>query len=447
MMFKQEINIAMIGNVDAGKTSTTSVLINDTVDDGRGSARSKIFMFKHEKESGRSSTVSEHYMQTDDKIISFVDLAGHEKYLKTTLLGLNGYNIDYGLVLIAANMGITKMTKEHIGISIALHIPITFVITKIDICPPNIFKETMKNLKYLIKKLSGYKGYLIKTDQCVEKCLTFINSGNVNLCPIFTISNKTGKNIDKLKYYITHLQSRIIYNNDGVNSEPNVDAVDANSESNVDANSEQNNEVKEANDVVNDDEIKDNGVYNKNTIVSISRKYNIPGVGLVLSGRVIVGKVSKGDKLVIGPIGGKWHKVTVKSLHDNFRTNVDTLYASQGGCFAVKAKGTLFIKGKMRKGIILCKEESVAKNRFDAEIRVLSTHHTTISKNYQPVINCGKVVQTAKICEMKEDCLRSGQKSIVTFEFMHHPEYIKKGDTFIFREGSTRGVGIIKNVF
>jgi GTPase len=35
-------------------------------------------------------------------------------------------------------MGITRMTREHIGLSIALKIPIFFVLTKIDIAPENI---------------------------------------------------------------------------------------------------------------------------------------------------------------------------------------------------------------------------------------------------------------------------------------------------------------------
>lgn len=37
--------------------------------------------------------------------------------------------------LIGANMGVTKMTKEHLGLALALKIPIVVVITKIDICP------------------------------------------------------------------------------------------------------------------------------------------------------------------------------------------------------------------------------------------------------------------------------------------------------------------------
>lgn len=65
-------------------------------------------------------------------------MCGHERYLKTTIFGLVGCMPDYAMVIIGANMGITRMTREHIGLSIALKIPIFFVLTKIDIAPENI---------------------------------------------------------------------------------------------------------------------------------------------------------------------------------------------------------------------------------------------------------------------------------------------------------------------
>lgn len=67
-----------------------------------------------------------------------MDLAGHEKYLKTTMFGLSGLCPDYCMVIIGSNMGIKKMTKEHLGIAFALNIPLFIVVTKVDICPENI---------------------------------------------------------------------------------------------------------------------------------------------------------------------------------------------------------------------------------------------------------------------------------------------------------------------
>jgi GTPase len=82
-------------------------LTRDIVDDGRGSARSHCFQHSHEKETGRTSAISVQVMGMDaagttlrtaetsrvrhfqavraqsKRIITFVDLAGHEKYLKS----------------------------------------------------------------------------------------------------------------------------------------------------------------------------------------------------------------------------------------------------------------------------------------------------------------------------------------------------------------------------
>ena len=37
-----------------------------------------------------------------------------------------------------ANAGIIGMTKEHLGLSLALGVPVFVVVTKIDMCPPNV---------------------------------------------------------------------------------------------------------------------------------------------------------------------------------------------------------------------------------------------------------------------------------------------------------------------
>ena len=72
-----------------------------------------------------------------------MDLCGHEKYLKTTMFGLVGLMPDYAMLIVGANMGVSRMTREHLGISLALGVPIFFVVTKIDLAPQNMFDETV----------------------------------------------------------------------------------------------------------------------------------------------------------------------------------------------------------------------------------------------------------------------------------------------------------------
>ena len=46
------------------------------------------------------------------KVISFTDLAGHERYLRTTVFGLLSSEPNYCLLMVAANNGIIGMSKQ-----------------------------------------------------------------------------------------------------------------------------------------------------------------------------------------------------------------------------------------------------------------------------------------------------------------------------------------------
>lgn len=119
-------------------------LIKGDLDDGRGLSRRAIFRHKHEEDSGRTSSVATAYMgfdadgqqilskragklipwvelaRTASKRLQLIDLAGHEKYLKTTVFGLTGMQPDVVVVVIGANMGVKRMTKEHLAIAVAV---------------------------------------------------------------------------------------------------------------------------------------------------------------------------------------------------------------------------------------------------------------------------------------------------------------------------------------
>lgn len=80
-----------------------------------------------------------------------MDLCGHEKYLKTTINGLTGLAPDFSCVVVGANMGLSKMTREHIGLCLFLKIPFFVIITKIDLAPQNKFEETLNEIKKILK--------------------------------------------------------------------------------------------------------------------------------------------------------------------------------------------------------------------------------------------------------------------------------------------------------
>jgi GTPase len=133
-----DVRIVVAGNVDAGKSTFIGVLTKGNLDNGRGAARMNVFNHRHEVETGRTSSISQqilgfnskgecvNYMgslhremtwgdiiEQSYKVVSFIDLAGHEKYLKTTVSGMTGHMPDYCFLMVGANMGVTKMTKEQ----------------------------------------------------------------------------------------------------------------------------------------------------------------------------------------------------------------------------------------------------------------------------------------------------------------------------------------------
>jgi len=62
-----EVRIAVVGNVDAGKSTMLGVLVKGGLDDGRGKARVNLFRHKHEIESGRTGSVGMEIMGFDSK--------------------------------------------------------------------------------------------------------------------------------------------------------------------------------------------------------------------------------------------------------------------------------------------------------------------------------------------------------------------------------------------
>jgi len=48
---------------------------------------------------------------------------------------------------------------------------------------------------------------------------------------------------------------------------------------------------------------------------------------------------------------------------------------------------------------------------------------------------------------MNRDLMRTGDKGFIKFRFMYRPEYLKVGTTILFREGRTKGLGVVSRIF
>ena len=62
------------------------------------------------------------------------------------------------------------------------------------------------------------------------------------------------------------------------------------------------------------------------------------------------------------------------------------------------------------------------------------------------MLHVGPVSQTCAIIDIDRSYIRTGDKALVAFRFVQRPEYLAPGDRLLFREGRTKGLGIVKSV-
>lgn len=422
-----ETRIAVVGNVDAGKSTLLGVLVKGGLDDGRGKMRVNLFRHKHEIESGRTSSVGMEIMGFDTKgevvvsgvpgrklsweeigkrsakVISFTDLAGHERYLRTTVFGLLSSEPNYCLLMVAANNGLIGMSKEHLGIALALNVPVMVVITKIDICPPQILQQTITQLTKILKSPGARKIpiFIKNREECVNTATQFVSQ---RICPVFQVSNVTGESLDLVREFLNILPHHGKYD------------VDAPFEFHV-------------NDT-----------------------FSVPFVGTVVSGVVKSGVVHAGDTVLVGPDSlGQFTTTTIRSI-ERKRIGVPACSAGQSASFALRR-----VRRKdVRKGMVVLLAKSEANpnapiaqpkvhREFVAEVLILS-HATTIRTKYQAMLHVGPVSQTCAIIDIDRAYIRTGDRATVAFRFVQRPEFLAVGDRILFREGRTKGLGIVKQV-
>ena len=82
---------------------------------------------------------------------------------------------------------------------------------------------------------------------------------------------------------------------------------------------------------------------------------------------------------------------------------------------------------------------------FVAEVLILS-HATTIRPKYQAMLHVGPVSQTCAIVDIDREFIRTGDRATVAFRFVQRPEFLNIGERILFREGRTKGLGIVKGL-
>jgi len=412
---KEHILIGVAGHVDHGKSTLLGTLTTGQLDDGSGKTRIFLDVQKHEIERGLSADLSfaiygfindkpvhvtnpldkkekSKLVEKSDRFISFVDTVGHEPWLRTTIRGIVGQKLNYGLLTIAADQGPTHITKEHLGIILAMDLPVIITITKIDLVNPERIKAVKEKI-FEILKLVGRIPYSVESEENAE----FIAANmNQHLVPVIMISAVTGDGLNLLNKLFLNLKSPV--------KEKNLD---------------------------------------KAFMIYIDKIYSVVGVGTVVSGTIRQGKVEKGDKLLLGPTNsGKFMEVTVKSIEmHHYKIGC----AETGDVVGISIKGVNI--GDIRRGMILCdlNYDANSVREFEADVAIL-VHPTAIKKGYESVTHIETISETTIFEPVDNKYLSAGDSGAVLMRFKYRPYCIKEGQKLIFREGRSKGIGTVKKI-
>jgi elongation factor 1-alpha len=377
---KPHLNLAFIGHVDHGKSTTVGRLMYETgavdahiIDEYKKEAAAKgkaTFEFawvmdslKEERERGVTIDIAHQRFDTAKYYFTVVDCPGHRDFVKNMITGAS--QADAAVLVVAVPDGVMAQTREHVFLSRTLGVnQLIVAMNKIDATTPPYDEKRYNEVKDEVGKLLKMVGYKLEE------------------IPFIPISGLMGDNLakasDNLKWYKgpTFLEA---LNNLKVPPKPT----------------------------------------NLPLRVPVQDVYTISGVGTVPVGRVETGVMKKNDKIIFQPanVGGE-----VKSIEMHHEEVPEALPGDNIG-WNVRGIG----KKDIRRGDVCGHPEkppTVAKE-FKAQIVVLQ-HPSAISAGYTPVFHC----HTAQIaCTVSQILAKLDPRTGAVKE--ENPAFIKAGDAAI----------------
>jgi elongation factor 1-alpha len=405
------IVVGTAGHVDHGKSTLVGSLVTGDADDGEGGTRGFLDVQPHEVERGLSADLSygvygfdedgepirmdnphrkddrARVVEASDRLVSFVDTVGHEPWLRTTIRGLVGQKLDYGLLTVAADDGVTETTREHLGILLATDLPTIVAITKTDLVDGERVAEVERDVEQALREVD-------KTPLRVERhgVDTAIDEISETVVPVVTTSAVTKAGLDDLDEMFEALPKTA-------------------------------------------GEVGDFRMY-------VDRTYNVQGVGAVASGTIKSGEVEAGDELLLGPMqDGGFREVEVRSIEMHYH-RVDE--AKAGRIVGIALKGVR--EADIERGMVLLPGDADPSpvREFEAEVMVLN-HPTRIGDGYEPVVHLETVSEAAAFHPEGGQLLPGDAgKTRVRFKFRSY--LVEEGQKFVFREGSSKGVGTVTDI-
>ncbi|WP_375602138.1 selenocysteine-specific translation elongation factor [Enterobacter hormaechei] len=165
--------IATAGHVDHGKTTLLQAITGVNAD-----------RLPEERKRGMTIDLGYAYWpQPDGRVLGFIDVPGHEKFLSNMLAGVGG--IDHALLVVACDDGVMAQTREHLAILQLTGNPqLTVALTKADRVDE------------------------ARIDEVREEVLTALSEYGFKDASLFVTVATEGRGIDALRDHLQQIPSR-----------------------------------------------------------------------------------------------------------------------------------------------------------------------------------------------------------------------------------------------
>jgi len=378
-MAKQKpiINVAFVGHVDHGKSTTIGHLMflvgklpqqeldklkAEAVKHGKVGFEFAYFMdkFKEERERGVTIDLSYQKLPTQKYEVTIIDAPGHRDFIKNMITGAS--QADAAFLTVAAKEGVQPQTKEHVWLLRTMGVrQLSVLVNKMDTVEykEDAFNKVKEEVSKILKE-AGYK------------------PAEINFIPI---SGFKGDNLTKKSDKLSWFKGPTLLEQFDLFKEPEKPI-------------------------------------NLPLRMPLQDVYEITGIGAVPVGKIETGIMKVGQKVIILPgRAGKGIEGEVRSIemhHEQMQM------AEAGDNVGLNLRGVG--KKDVARGDVVCDAAHPATiaEEFVAQIAVIS-HPTVIAKGYTPVFH----VHTAQVpCQFIELIEKTSPDGVKTA----NPDFLKNGD-------------------
>lgn len=92
----------------------------------------------------------EQIVDTSTKILTFLDIGGHEKYTTKIVSGLCSFYPDYTLIVVSAVQGVTAMAEKHLKLACVFGVPFIIAVPHADLATQKDLFDLRSNVRFFV---------------------------------------------------------------------------------------------------------------------------------------------------------------------------------------------------------------------------------------------------------------------------------------------------------